>query len=33
MMPPLITISDQKIDLVSIDCEMMCRAKRIMLSE
>lgn len=33
MMPPLNTISDQKIDLISIDCEMMCRAKRIMLSE
>ena len=30
---PLNTISDRKIDLFSIDCEMMCRAKRIMLSE
>ena len=33
MMLPLNTISDQKIDLFSTDCEMMCRAKRIMLSE
>ena len=33
MMPSLNTISEQKIDLFSIDCEMMCRAKRIMLSE
>ena len=33
MMPLLKTGSDQKMDLFSIDCEMMCRAKRIMLSE
>ena len=33
MMLPINTISDQKIDLFSIDCEMICRAKRIMLSE
>ena len=33
MMPLLKTRSDQKMDLFLIDCEMMCRAKIIMLSE